>query len=289
MPGLRGVVYIVIAAFIVGVGAGWLTTVVPRLLASPEQSPSSSPSPSASDDPVILVDLYPPITRVTDTDDLYAGLTDLSVGAVGPGVFDVVPGIDQPEGDGPTHWIRVEIEEGLPFSPGALGVFVLTVLNDERGWAANGRMVFARTDGAAEIRIVFANPNTVESLCARPHEAASPDIAPPMVTLGPSPEADSSSSVTPSASSSVDPDQEISCAEQGIIVVNAYRWADGLKAFGEDRTAARAYLLQHFLGHLLGESDATCETVDERASVMVDHEFDIAPCLPNGWPYPMTS
>lgn len=280
---------IVFVAFVIGVGAGWLTTMVPRLLAPPEPSPSSSPSPSASDDPVIPVDLYPPITRDIDTDDMYAGLIDLGVGASGTGVFNVVLGDDQPEGDGPTHSIRIEIEEGLPLTPDALGVFVLTMLNDERGWGAKGRMTFVRTDGVAEIRIVFASPNTVASLCSRPHEAVILDIAPPKITLDPSPGVSSSSSAIPSASPSASPDLEPSCADRGIIVVNAYRWADGLEAFGEDRKAARAYLLQHFLGHLLGETDATCETAGERASVMVDHEFDIAPCLPNGWPHPLTS
>lgn len=280
---------IVFSAFVLGVGAGWLTTMVPRLLASPEPSPTFSPAPSASDVPVIPVDLYPPITRAVDADDTYAGLTNLDIAASGTGVFDVAPGVDQPEGDGPIHWIRVEIEEGLPLAPGALGVFVLTVLNDDRGWGSKGRMTFARTDGVAEIRIVFAHPNSVESLCSRPHEEASLEVSPPVVSLLPSPEASASVSVTPSTSPSVDLDQEPSCADQGVIVVNAYRWADGLEAFGMDRTGARAYLLQHFLGHLLGEPDATCETPDERASVMVDHEFDITPCRPNGWPNPVTT
>lgn len=283
VPGPWGITLVALAALLVGIGAGALTTAVADLVARPEPSPtpSVSPSPSVTTSPVVPVNFYPAITRPPDADDFYAGLTDLDIGATGTGNLTVVPGVDQPEGEGPVRWVRIEIEEGLPLTPDALGVFVLTMLNDERGWGANGRMTFARTDGAAEIRIVFANPETAESICPRPHEAALPDIALPKPSSDPS--------ATPVPSGSPSPELEPSCAEQGIVVVNAYRWAAGLEAFGGDRTTARAYLLHHFLGHLLGEPDATCTTSGERASVMVDQESGTTPCLPNGWPNPLTS
>lgn len=297
MPGLWGMVGIVLGAVVLGIGAGCLTTLIPRWLAHPEDdvSPSVSASVSSSPDPVIPVNLYPRIYRDLDTDDLFAGLVDLDIPYVGEGTFSVASGVDEPDGQGSVRWVKVEIEDGLPLTPDALGVYVMSVLNDERGWGGTGRMVFARTDGAAEFRIVFASPLTAERLCPRPHEAAGDDTESPITApdSSPSPSLSPEASLTASPSPSSSFPAEPSCAAQGMIVVNAYRWADGLSSFGEDRVSARAYLLNHFLGHALGHGDEFCtveeaeEAEEERASVMVDHEFDISPCLPWPWPNPV--
>jgi hypothetical protein len=291
VPGPRGVTLIVMACILAGVGAGAMTTTLVTLLANPEPSPSPSGnlSPSATGDPVIPVDLYPPITRTINADDYNAGLTGLAIEAVGTRNLTVVPGEDEPEGEGPIHSIRVEIEEGLPLEPDALGSFVLNTLNDERGWGANGHMTFIRVEGAPDIRIVFVNPEMAGTICPRPHEAAPPPIAPPEASPDPSLGVSAGPVVVPTPAASPSPEPEASCAEDGIVVVNAYYWAAGLEVFGENRTEARAYLLNHFLGHVLGYPDATCTTSGERASVMVDHQFDIAPCLPSGWPNPSIS
>jgi hypothetical protein len=283
-------VLIVAGAFVVGILAGGITTLVSRLVAHPESAPSISASvePSPSSGPVIPIDLYPPITRELDTDDFVAGLGGLDIPTDGTGTLEVVPGVSEPEGEGPVHWVRVEVEEGLPFTFEVLGVYVLDVLNDERGWGAHGRMTFARTDGAAQIRIIFASPETAASLCARPHEPAVVEVGPVQLELDPSPSPSPEPSLSPSSAASPAPDLEPSCADQGMVVVDAYRWAAGLDAFGDDRIHARVYLLNHFLGHVLGMPDTTCSTEGERASVMVDHEFDIAPCLPGSWPNPTT-
>jgi len=277
---------------VLGIGAGFLTTVIPRWIARSDidPSPTVSPSPTSSPDPVIPVDLYPPIARDLDTDDLYAGLNDLDIPTVGTGEFIVASGVDEPDTSVPMHWVRVEIEEDLPLTPDALAVYVMSVINDERGWGAKGRMAFARTDGAAEYRIIFATPDTASKLCSRPHEAAEERIEPPGMTVEvtPSPSVGATPSPSPSSSPILPPPTEPSCATQGMIVIDAYRWADGVRSFGEDRVAARIYLLNHFLGHALGRPDVTCTEEGERASVMVDHEFDISPCLPGQWPNPMT-
>ncbi|MBN2176624.1 MAG: DUF3152 domain-containing protein [Demequinaceae bacterium] len=288
LPDRRGMVIIVVGAFVVGIIAGGMTTLVSRWVAHPDPGPSSSAdaTPVPTSGPIIPVDLYPPITRELDTDDFVAGLSGLDIVALGEGTLAVVPGVSQPEGEGPTHWIRVEVEDGLPLTLDALGVYVLTVLNDERGWGAHGRMTFARTDGAAEIRIIFASPVTASSLCPRPHEAAVVDTGPVEPVFDPNPTPEPSAS--PSPTGSAFPELAPSCAEEGMVVIDAYRWAAGLESFGEDRINARVYLLNHFLGHVLGVPDTTCSTEGERASVMVDHEFDIDPCLPGSWPNPVT-
>ncbi len=272
-------------------GAGWFVSHVTTLVVQPDtgasSSPSPSPAPSATGGPNIPVTLYPTIERTLDASDTYAGLTGLAIPVEGPDTFTVVPGVVQPTGTGPVRWVRVEVEDGLPISPDAVSIFVFGVLNDDRGWGANGRMTFAKTDGAADIVIVFASPHTVERVCPDPHAAVPPKID--ESTVGGDLTGDESTA-TPSPSSSASPSAAPvvrSCAEQGIVVVNTYRWAAGLEEFGEARQDARQYLINHFLGHILEQEDVTCPGAGQLAPVMEDQEVDIAPCLPNSWPHPV--
>lgn len=287
MPGRGAVIGIVIASFFLGVGAGWFTWILPRVLVAGDPSPSTTaaPSPAPTEGPVVPVELYPPIERPLANDDIAAGLTDLGVTAAGTGSLTLVPGVVEPPGSGRVRWVRIEIEDGLPLAPEALSTFVMDALNDERGWGADGLLSFGRTDGAADVRIVFAHPLTVDSMCADPHAAKDLEVEPPQVTVTgspsvPSPTMDVAASPEPSATPVMQ-----TCADQGMVIINAYQWADGLESFVDDRPGARRYLLMHFLGHFLGEDDAVCEGTDVPASVMVDHEMPIAPCTPNSWPH----
>ncbi len=299
VPGRITIVGIVVLAFVVGVGAGWgsaiLASLVVRVL--PTDSPSVSPSASVTGLPVvdIPVDLYPKLTRFMNEDDRNAGLISLDIPERGDGTFVVVPGMSEPVGEGSTRWVRIEIEEGIPLDPTIVTVYVMSVLGDPQGWTAPGRVRFGRTDGVADIRIVFATPKTAEVLCARPHEPLTIDIAPPdvpsVIPASPSPTVASpspSASLSPSPSSSVSPSpvNAPSCAELGLLVVSAYQWAAGIEVFGEDADAGHAYMINHPMGHLLGEPDVLCEETGGIAPVMANHELDITPCEPNGWPFP---
>ncbi len=287
---------IVLLAFAVGVGAGWgsaiLAGVVVRVL--PTDSPSASPSASATGQPIIdiPVDLYPKLTRFMNADDRIAGLISLDIPERGDGTFVVVPGTSEPIGTGPTRWVRIEIEDGIPIDPDIVTTYVMSVLSDSQGWTAHGRVAFGRTDGVADIRIVFATPKTAEVLCPRPHEPVTVDIEPPDVPSVPGalPASPSPTAASPSPSSTLSaspsPAKVPSCADQGIVVVSAYQWAAGIKVFGEDANAGHAYMINHPIGHLLGEPDVTCGGNGQLAPVMANQELDITPCEPNGWPFP---
>jgi hypothetical protein len=221
-----------------------------------------------------------------NSDDRDAGLTSLDIPVRGDGNLTVVPGESDPVGTGPTRWVRIEIEDGVPIDPGIVAPYVMSILGDAQGWTAHGRVSFGRTDGVADIRIVFASPKTAESLCPRPHDPATVDIEPPDVPgVVPLPQASPSPSASPSAS----PDEAESCAEQGIVVVSAYQWAAGAKAFGDEAGQWRDYMINHPIGHLLGEPDAPCGGAGQLAPVMQNQELDITPCLANGWPFPASS
>ena len=74
------------------------------------------------------------------------------------------------------------------------------------------------------------------------------------------------------------------CAAQGAIVVSIYDWIQGFAPFGDDRTDARVYLLNHGLGHVNGKPDVTCRK--GVAEVMVNQSSLPKKCTANPWPFP---
>jgi hypothetical protein len=294
IPGRFAIAGIVALAFGIGIGAGWGSALVAGLVAKvlPSAHALASPSASVSGTPNadIPVDLYPKLTRFMNADDRAAGLASLDIPVRGDGNLTVVSGKSDLVGTGPTRYVRLEIEDGLPIDPDVVTPYVMSILGNAQGWTAHGRVSFARTDGVADIRIVFASPKTAKALCERPHDAAISDVAPPdvppaMTTASPSATA-KASSPSPSASVSASPSVQPSCADLGIVVISAYQWAAGIKAFGDDTLALHDYMINHAIGHILGESDAKCGGNDQLAPVMENQELDITPCKPNGWPFP---
>ena len=280
--------YYALVFLVLAIVAGFLVKAIPS--AGPSASPTVSTSGEPNSD--IPVDLYPALTRFMNSDDRASGLTSLDIPVRGDGKLTVVPGKSDPVGKGPTRWIRIEIEDGLPIDPDIVTPYVMSILGDAQGWTAHERVSFGRTDGVADIRIIFASPKTALELCPRPHDAAEVEIAPPDVP-GTVPAPSTSASVaaaapsgSPGASPSASPEQEESCADQGIVVVSAYQWAAGIKAFGDDEGAWHDYMINHPIGHLLGEPDAVCGGTGQLAPVMQNQQLDITPCLANGWPFP---
>jgi hypothetical protein len=168
------------------------------------------------------------------------------------------------------HYVRIDVEDGLEMIDGTLSTFVMGALNDPQGWGKEGPTTYVQTEGAPDVRVVFASPYTAAALCPTPHEPA---------VLAPA-----SSSATPSPSPSQDTGMTVQCAEQGTIVVSVYDWIQGLTPFADDRTDARIYLLNHGLGHVLGKPDVTCKK--GVADVMVDQRTLSSKCTANPWPFP---
>lgn len=272
LPGIRVTVIVIALAFVLGIGAGWLTAQVPDLYrawtAPPE--PSESPSPSAS--PTVEVSLPPlePITRELGEDDAAAGIVSTLVRERGEGTFTPAPGVTPTvEDGGPVRYVRIDIEDGVTMDGDAVATYVMEALNDARGWGSAGRLQFVQTDGAADVRIVLASPYTAATLCREPHAAAVLD-----------PGATASASPSPSASATVAPP----CAVQGIVPISVYDWTAGLAPFESNVRGSRIYQLNHGVGHVLGEEDAACES--GLAPVMtVQTELPEA-CRWNPWPYP---
>jgi len=142
------------------------------------------------------------------------------------------------------------VEAGLDIDPVAFAATVMATLNDPRGWGADGSVSFARTDGEAQVRVVLASPDTVDDMCA------------PLNTRG-----------------------IYSCGRYGHAALNHTRWVSGADEF-TDMTQYRQYLVNHEVGHLLGRQHVQCPAAGQVAPIMQQQTISVAPCLPNGWPFP---
>jgi hypothetical protein len=277
LTGVLVTIATVFVAFGVGIAAGWATSLIASNLSATEPTDtgtaSASPSPTPSMTPSGDVSVPPmtPVTREIDDDDKAAGLRTLDFPYQADGTFTPVPVKTEatPPADGLAQYVRIDVEDGLAMIDGTLSTFVMSALNDPQGWGKDGPTTYLQTDGAPDVRIIFASPYTAAALCPTPHEPAS---LTPAASPSPSP------SLTPPTGFAVQ------CAEQGAIVVSVYNWIQGLEAFGEDRTAARVYFLNHGLGHVLGKPDTTCSK--GVADVMVNQAELPAKCTANPWPFP---
>lgn len=182
--------------------------------------------------------------------DRGAGLLSAVVAPSASGELVVVPGVVAGSA-APVRTVRVEVERGLPVDAALFAETVMAILNDPRGWGAGGAITFARTDGDAELRVVLASPATIDAMCA------------PLRTNG-----------------------EFSCGMNGYAAINLARWTLATPEFGPDRTRYRQYVINHEVGHLLGQPHERCPGADQVAPVMQQQSVRAAPCVPNGWPHP---
>ncbi|MFK0285774.1 DUF3152 domain-containing protein [Streptomyces sp. NPDC090499] len=185
----------------------------------------------------------------------------LSAELAGSGKFSTVPGSAKAPGKGRKYTYRVDVEQGLGLDGKLFAEAVQKTLNDERSWAHDGARTFARVStGKPDFVITLASPGTTAKWCAK---------------------------------SGLDTTEDnVSCdsASTQRVMINAYRWAQGSKTYGDKIHAYRQMLINHEVGHRLGYGHVTCDKDGELAPVMqqqtkfLDH--DGIHCLPNPWPYP---
>ncbi|MEV6289250.1 DUF3152 domain-containing protein [Streptomyces sp. NPDC051896] len=185
----------------------------------------------------------------------------LSATLKGSGKFEAVPGFAKAPGKGQKYTYRVDIEQGLGLDGQLFAEAVQKTLNDDRSWAHDGARTFERiSSGKPDFVITLASPGTTATWCAK---------------------------------SGLDTTEDnVSCdsAATERVMINAYRWAQGSKTYGDKIHAYRQMLINHEVGHRLGHGHVTCQKDGELAPVMqqqtkfLDH--DGIHCLPNPWPYP---
>jgi hypothetical protein len=179
----------------------------------------------------------------------------------GSGRFEAVPGSAKAPGRGRKYTYRVDVELGLGLDGQLFADAVQKTLNDDRSWAHDGARTFERVStGTPDFVITLASPGTTAAWCAK---------------------------------SGLDTTEDnVSCdsAATPRVMINAYRWAQGSKTYGDRIYAYRQMLINHEVGHRLGHNHVMCQKDGALAPVMqqqtkfLDH--DGIHCLPNPWPYP---
>ncbi|MEV2249964.1 DUF3152 domain-containing protein [Streptomyces sp. NPDC050147] len=177
------------------------------------------------------------------------------------GDFDAMAGFDKAPGKGRLFRYRVDVEKGMGLDGELFASAVQKTLNDERSWAHGGGRTFERiSSGKPDFVITLASPGTTAEWCAK---------------------------------SGLDTRQQnVSCdsAATERVMINAYRWAQGAKTYGDRIHPYRQMLINHEVGHRLGFNHTDCTKDGDLAPVMQQQtkflNHDGIKCKANPWAFP---
>ena len=143
---------------------------------------------------------------------------------------------------------RVQVEKASGYPVSQFAKEIRSILNDKRGWQATGRVYF-RQRRRAQLRIILATPITVDRLCA------------PLDTNG-----------------------YVSCYRKNKVVLNVMRWREGAAAWKGELDNYRRYLINHEVGHAMGQRHKYCDRKGGAVPVMHPQTYGFMNCKPNFWP-----
>lgn len=212
-------------------------------------APTPAPTPVAQASAPAAGDAGPTETAPGPAEGTYVEL--------GAGSLTVVDGTSEVYGTGPLTRFIVETEDGIDVDGAAFAEAVTLTLGDPRSWGAGGRMSFQRV-GAAEaaagefdIRVALVSPGSMERYC-------------PGVGTG----------------------GYTSCRYGDRAVINLARWATAVPHYDGDIATYRLYVVNHEVGHALGNGHRPCPGPGEVAPVMQQQTLRLDGCTKNAWPYP---
>lgn len=146
----------------------------------------------------------------------------------------------------------IEREAGLDIPMSELVDEVEAALHDtERGWTVAADVSLQRVASGAEVRIVLADPSTVDQYCLRVG----------LRTNG-----------------------RYSCWADGFAMLSADRFTNGASTH-TDVGVYRRYLVNHEVGHGIGQRHTNCPAAGAPAPVMMQQTKTIGACIPNGHPH----
>jgi hypothetical protein len=175
----------------------------------------------------------------------------------GAGSLTVVDGGSEVYGTGPLSRFIVEVEDGIEVDGPSFAEAVTQTLGDPRSWGADGRMSFqwvgaaAATVGQFDFRVALVSPGSMERYC-------------PGVGTG----------------------GYTSCRYGDRAVINLARWATAVPHYDGDIATYRQYVVNHEVGHALGNGHVDCPGPGQLAPVMLQQTLDLEGCVKNAWPYP---
>jgi hypothetical protein len=175
----------------------------------------------------------------------------------GAGTLSVVDGTSPVYGTGPLRRFVVEVEDGIGVDGEAFAEAVEATLSDPRSWGSGGRMSFQRVGADEEatsqyeFRVSLVSPGSMETYC-------------PGVGTG----------------------GYTSCRYGERAVINLARWATAVPDYQGDIATYRQYVVNHEVGHALGNGHETCPGPGQPAPVMQQQTLGLDGCVKNAWPYP---
>jgi hypothetical protein len=230
------------------------------LTAPADAGATATQAPVRSPDVLAL----PPDSQPTAPAELDAGPSDMPAvtGAEtyvekGAGTVSVVDGMSPVLGTGPLRRFIVEVEDGIGVDGAAFAQAVETTLGDPRSWGNGGRMSFQRVGVAEaasaqyEFKVTLVSPGNMETYC-------------PGVGTG----------------------GYTSCRYGDRAVINLARWATAVPHYDGDIATYRLYVVNHEVGHALGNGHQPCPGPGQLAPVMQQQTLGLDGCAKNAWPYP---
>ncbi|MEU4713962.1 DUF3152 domain-containing protein [Micromonospora purpureochromogenes] len=173
----------------------------------------------------------------------------------GSGRFAAAAGRSPVRGyDGPLRRYRVAVEEGSGQDVDLFADTVDEALADRRSWIASGELRVQRVPeaAAADFTVYLATPATSERMCAEGG----------LMTEG-----------------------YTSCRLPGQVIINLARWMDSVPDYGAPLAVYRTYVVNHEVGHELGEEHQACPGPGAPAPVMQQQTYGLDGCVANAWPY----
>lgn len=224
----------------------------PPTLATAERDPTASASPSTSGLRSTTTTTSPPTTTTTATKpSSTTAPPSTTARIVGTTATTSVPfdGAVLSPLDADEQVVAIGFESRVPdVSTDDFRRHALAVLNDDRGWPRAGFRFVA--DGASPFRVILAEGPEVDGLCL------------PLRTGG-----------------------TVSCQNGPIVALNADRWRVAVDHW-TDVEGYRGYLVNHEVGHLLGQRHPTprCPVPGRPAAVMEQQTGGLEGCVGNPWP-----
>ena len=248
--GRRRVVVAVLAAVLTaGVAGIWYASGAPTATSGSQAAPPPSPSVSFSAPPSPSPSASPSPSPVPTSPAV------TTVPARGNGQF-TYSGTAGGRAGAAGRLVRytVATEQGSGIDAEEFAVAVHETLADPRSWIAGGRVSFQRVPAGqqSELTVHLATPGTTDTMCAKRG----------VRTRG-----------------------EVSCRGGRDVIINLKRWQLGV-AWYPMLADYRDMVVNHEVGHFLGNGHVVCPRKDAPAPVMARQTFGLEGCAQNPWPYP---
>ncbi|WP_460683456.1 DUF3152 domain-containing protein [Modestobacter lapidis] len=228
-------------------------------------APGAEPAAAGQTTPVSPEPTAPPTAAVGEGVPADADAdVDAAAAAPGPayveqgaGTVSVVDGTSGVYGTGPLQRFVVEVEDGIGVDGAGFATAVEATLGDPRSWGNGGRLSVQRVGaaeaaaGAYDFRVSLVSPGSMEVYC-------------PGVGTG----------------------GYTSCRYGERAVINLARWETAVPDYDGDIPTYRQYVVNHEVGHALGNGHQPCAGPGQVAPVMHQQTLGLDGCTKNAWPYP---